>query len=364
MDKKMKVAVVGCGAISDIYLTNMIERFDNLEVVACCAAHFEHAQKKAQKYGIKACTYEEILSDDAIEMVVILTPAPTHEELIRRAIEAGKHVYTEKTMTLSHHTAEKLVSEAQKKGLHIGSAPDTFLGAALQTARKALDDGLIGEITSFDACANRDIDLLASLFGFLRMPGGGIGYDFGVYYLTALVSLFGPVNKVVASVRNLARSRVNVLPDSPSFGQEFAYENESQIFTILEMENGVTGTFSVNGDSIINDQANFTIYGKKGIIKIPDPNNFGGKVVYIPAQNGFEKNMEPQILDYGFPYGENSRGLGPSEMADAIIKGRKHRANAQMACHVLEVIDCIMESGKKGAFVTVTSSCERPEKMN
>ena len=267
MDKKMKVAVVGCGAISDIYLTNMIERFDNLEVVACCAAHFEHAQKKAQKYGIKACTYEEILSDDAIEMVVILTPAPTHEELIRRAIEAGKHVYTEKTMTLSHHTAEKLVSEAQKKGLHIGSAPDTFLGAALQTARKALDDGLIGEITSFDACANRDIDLLASLFGFLRMPGGGIGYDFGVYYLTALVSLFGPVNKVVASVRNLARSRVNVLPDSPSFGQEFAYENESQIFTILEMKNGVTGTFSVNGDSIINDQANFTIYGKKGIIK-------------------------------------------------------------------------------------------------
>lgn len=234
----------------------------------------------------------------------------------------------------------------------------------MQTARKALDDGLIGEITSFDACANRDIDLLASLFGFLRMPGGGIGYDFGVYYLTALVSLFGPVNKVVASVRNLARSRVNVLPDSPSFGQEFAYENESQIFTILEMKNGVTGTFSVNGDSIINDQANFTIYGKKGIIKIPDPNNFGGKVVYIPAQNGFGKNMEPQILDYGFPYGENSRGLGPSEMADAIIKGRKHRANAQMACHVLEVIDCIMESGKKGAFVTVTSSCERPEKMN
>ena len=168
-------------------------------------------------------------------MVVILTPAPTHEELIRRAIEAGKHVYTEKTMTLSHHTAEKLVSEAQKRIVYRISAR-YFLGAALQTARKALDDGLIGEITSFDACANRDIDLLASLFGFLRMPGGGIGYDFGVYYLTALVSLFGPVNKVVASVRNLARSRVNVLPDSPSFGQEFAYENESQIFTILEME--------------------------------------------------------------------------------------------------------------------------------
>ena len=131
MDKKMKVAVVGCGAISDIYLTNMIERFDNLEVVACCAAHFEHAQKKAQKYGIKACTYEEILSDDAIEMVVILTPAPTHEELIRRAIEAGKHVYTEKTMTLSHHTAEKLVSEAQKKRIAYQIGARYFFGSSI-----------------------------------------------------------------------------------------------------------------------------------------------------------------------------------------------------------------------------------------
>ena len=138
----MRVGVVGCGAISDIYLTNMIHNFENLEVAACCAGHLEHAKKKAEQYGIKGCTYEEILADPSIEMVVILTPAPTHEGLIRQALEAGKHVYTEKTMTLAPETAAKLIELAEEKHLYLGSAPDTFLGSALQTARKAIDDGL------------------------------------------------------------------------------------------------------------------------------------------------------------------------------------------------------------------------------
>ena len=350
--KKMRVGVVGCGAISDIYLTNMIHNFENLEVAACCAGHLEHAKKKAEQYGIKGCTYEEILADPSIEMVVILTPAPTHEGLIRQALEAGKHVYTEKTMTLAPETAAKLIELAEEKHL--------YLGSALQTARKAIDDGLIGEVTSFEACANRDLDLLASIFRFLRMPGGGICYDFGVYYLTAIVSLFGPVDRVVSSVRNLAPKRVNVVPDSPEYGQEFDYSNESQAFTILEMKNGVTGTFCVNGDSTINDQAVFTIYGKKGILKLVDPNNFGGDIVYIPGVKDWTQQAVPEVLDYGFAYSENSRGLGPSEMAEAIAEGRLNRANAKMAYHVLDVIDQIMKSAKSGAFEKVPSTCERP----
>lgn len=362
--KKMKTAVVGCGAISDIYLTNMIQNFDNLEVVACCANHLEHAQKKAREYNIQACTYEEILEDPAIELIVVLTPAPTHEELIRKALMAGKHVYTEKTMTLSPATAKKLIQLAEEKHLYLGSAPDTFLGAALQTARKAIDDGLIGEVTSFEACSNRDLDILSSMFRFLRMPGGGICYDFGVYYLTALVSLFGPVDRVVSSVRNLASKRTNVIPDSLEYGQTFDYNNESQVFTILQMENGVTGTFCVNGDSILNDQAAFTIYGKKGILKLTDPNNFGGTITYIPPMTDFDSVPEPKVLDYGFAYSENSRGLGPAEMADAIFSGRQNRASADMAYHVLDVIDHIMESSKTGAFVSVSSTCKRPEPLS
>lgn len=363
MGAAMKTAVVGCGAISDIYLTNMIQRFDNLEVVSCCARHLEHAQKKAEQYGIRACTYEEILADPEIQMVVILTPAPTHEELIRKALLAGKHVYTEKTMTLSTKAAEELIQLAKEKQLYIGSAPDTFLGAALQTVRKAIDDGVIGEVTSFNASTNRDLDWLSSMFSFLRMPGGGIAYDFGVYYLTALVSLFGPVKRVSALVRNLAKTRKNVLPESPEFGQEFVYDNESQIFSILEMENGVAGTLSINGDSVKKERADFLIYGKKGILKICDPNGFGGEVVLIPGAEGEKEAGEPRVLDYGFAYRENSRGIGPSEMAEAIAEGRKNRANAQMACHVLEVIEKMMESGETGRFEEVLSVCERPDAM-
>lgn len=360
---KMRTAVVGCGAISDIYLTNMIQHFSNLEVVACCANHLEHAQKKAEKYGIEARTYEAILADASIELVVVLTPAPTHEALIRQALQAGKHVYTEKTMTLSTESAGNLIALAKEKGLYLGAAPDTFLGAALQTARKAIDDGLIGEVTSFEACANRDLDLLAGMFSFLRMEGGGICYDFGVYYLTALVSLFGPVDSLAASVRNLAERRVNTARESAGFATEFSYSNESQVFTILHMANGVTGTFSVNGDSAINDQAVFMIYGKKGILKLTDPNCFGGDVLYIPAAKGFDEEITPKVLDYGFSYGENSRGLGPAEMAAAIREGRAARADAQMAYHVLDVIGQIMRSSEERRFVNIESTCCRPEAM-
>lgn len=240
--KIMNVAVVGCGAISDIYLENMIYRFDNLNVIACCANHLEHAKEKAEKYGILACTYEEILADPSIDMVVILTPAPTHEVLIRQALEVGKHVYTEKTMTLSAKTANALQELALAQNLFLGSAPDTFLGAALQTAKKAIDNGLIGEVTSFDICANRDLDYLAGLSQFLCMPGGGICYDYSVYHLTALISLLGPVDSVSAIVRNLAPERINTFPDSPTYGKPISYPNESQVFSILKLENGIAGT--------------------------------------------------------------------------------------------------------------------------
>jgi predicted dehydrogenase len=359
----LNTAVVGCGAISDIYLENMIYHFDNLNVTACCANHLEHAKTKADAYGIKGCTYEEILKDPSIDMVVILTPAPTHEILIRQALEAGKHVYTEKTMTLSAQSAMNLQFLAKSKGLYLGSAPDTFLGAALQTARKAIDDGLIGEVTSFDICANRDLDYLSGVSPFLCMPGGGICYDYSVYHLTALVSLLGPVESVSALVRNLAPQRTNTFPDSPTFGQKISYPNESQVFSILKMEHEITGTLSINGDSVIHDLAHFMIYGKKGILKLTDPNTFGGNVIFLPAQKNFEDHPAPEILNYGFSYEENSRGLGPSEMADAIFTKRESRTNASLAIHVLDVIDHMVESSEKGAFVQIPTTCRRPEPL-
>lgn len=359
--RQLRVGVIGCGAISDIYLKNMIGVFDNLEVVACAAAHVENAVKKAAQYGIRGCTVEELLADDTIDMAVILTPAPTHYELAKKALEAGKHVYTEKTMTITPETAAKLLKLADEKGLYLGSAPDTFLGASWQTARKMIDEGKLGEITSFQISANRDLDMLAGLFGFLRMPGGGICYDYGVYYLTALVSLLGPVKRVAATVRNRKPVRVNVIPQSPEFGKEFSYPNESQVFAIVELENGVMGNFALNGDSVLADQAMFSVYGTKGILKLTDPNQFGGKNAFMANSYDFSRTPAWTEIDNVFPHEENSRGIGPAEMAEAILTGRKNRANKEMAYHVLDVIDSMMRSSDSGRFEEVVSSCGRPE---
>lgn len=353
---KMKTAVVGCGAISDIYLKNMIYQFDNLEVVACCANHYENAVKKAEQYHIRACTYDEILADESIKMVVILTPVPTHYELIRRALMAGKHVYTEKTIMVNKEEAEELLALSEEKGLYLGAAPDTFLGASLQLARKVIKDQKLGEITSFQICGNRNLDFLASIFTFLRMPGGGICQDYGVYYLTALVSLLGPVDSVVAVISNKAETRRNICQGSPKYGQEYSYPNESMVTSVIQLENGITGSFSLNGDSIMQDQAIFVIYGTKGILKLSDPNQFGGDIRFLPNNYDWNAQTEETVLENDFPYKENSRGIGPSEMADAIYHNRKNIANKELAYHVLDIICQMKKSSDTHRFEKVEST--------
>lgn len=357
MAQTMKVGVVGCGSISDIYLKNMIGVFDNLEVVACCAAHLENAQKKARQYGIRGCTYEEILADPEIDMVVILTPAPTHYGLIKQGLEAGKHVYSEKTMTVDLAQARELAALADEKGLYLGAAPDTFLGAALQRARQIVDSGCIGEVTSFQICANRNLDWLTSHFRFLRMEGGGICYDYGVYYLTALVSLLGPVAEVSAIVENRKPVRVDQNADSPDFGKEFRYDNEGQVTALVRLENGVSGTFTLNGESLLADMAVFSIYGTEGVLKLTDPNGFGGELKLVKFENW---NFSEETVENYLPHSDNSRGLGPAEMAAAIREGRPNRASKEMAVHVLDTICAMMESARNKRFVPVESTCSRP----
>ena len=356
--KKMRVGVVGCGAISDIYLTNMIHNFENLEVAACCAGHLEHAKKKAEQYGIKGCTYEEILADPSIEMVVILTPAPTHEGLIRQALEAGKHVYTEKTMTLAPETAAKLIELAEEKHLYLGSAPDTFLGSALQTARKAIDDGLIGEVTSFEACANRDLDLLASMFGFLRMPGGGICYDFGVYYLTALVNLLGPVAAVSAMTGTSFPTRT--ITSTPHFGETIEVHTPTYITGNLRFASGAIGTLFTTFDVHYPSQARLEVYGSEGTLYVPDPNGFGGPVKLFRPEQG--SVMEMPLC---YPYPGNSRALGLADMAKALSSrdGKWFRANCRQTFHILEIMEGILTSGKQRREIEIESRFEKMPPM-
>ena len=358
----MKIGVVGCGMISDIYQSNMRNVFADTEVVACCAAHMESARRSAEKYGLRACTFEEMLAMPEIEMVVVLTPAPTHYSLIRQALEAGKHVYTEKSLTISLPDAKELLRLADEKKLYLGSAPDTFMGSALQTVRKAVDEGRIGEVTSFFVSATRNLDYIAGMHKFLCMPGGGVGFDYGVYYLTALVSILGPVKRVHALVRNLRPRRVNLVEGHPDFGQEFDSPNEDQIMAVLEFENGVAGTLSLNGDTVTPDLADFTLYGTKGALRITDPNGFGGEVLVVDDPLDW---VEPpvSVLESDFLFSENSRGIGPEEMICAIREKRENRACKEMAFHELDVLCSMVESSEKGMAVEVSSTCKRPEPL-
>lgn len=359
MGRKMKTGVIGSGRISGEYLNNMMGLFNNLEVVACSSANMENARKRAAEFGIEARTNAEIFADPEIELVVILVPAPAHAGLIEQALLAGKHVYTEKTMTVDLEDARRLVALAKEKELYLGSAPDTFLGAAWQTARKAIDDGLIGDVVSFSMNVNRNIDFMASLFEFLRLPGGGFAYDYGVYYLTALVSLLGPVESLFSVVKNKAAVRTNCAPMSADFGKPYPYENESQIYALLNLESGVTGTVSLDGDSALQDLALFYIYGSKGVLKLTCANDFGGEVILIPSSFDPEE-AKPQVLPNSSPIRDGNRGIGPAEMADAIQKGRPNRASADMALHVLDVISQMMVSSEKQQLVKVESTCRKP----
>lgn len=361
--KKVCVGVVGAGAISDIYLKNMIHRFENLYVKSICAAHLESAQKKAQEYGIQAVTMEEMFDDPEIRMIVNLTPAHTHYSVIRAALEHGKHVYTEKTLTDDINKSAELVRLAKEKGLYLGSAPDTFMGSALQTARSAIDSGMLGEIHSFAVSANRNNDILLSLFDFLRKPGGGIVCDYAVYYVTALVSLLGPVARVGSIVGYPYPTHVNCVPGTPLYGQTMDTPNESQVNAVLQFENDVTGTFHIDADSVMEDQAYFTIYGTKGILILTDPNQFGGQVCFLPNIPNPEERQEASVLQSVNEYSDNSRGIGPADLADTILNGTPLRPSAEMAYHVHEVLNAMLEGGTSGGFTDIRSSCVRPEPL-
>ena len=358
--KALGVGVIGAGAISGIYLENMVGRFPQLHVVAVAANHVENAQRKAEKYGLEACTVDRLLEDERVELVVVLTPVGAHYDLIKRALLAGKHVYTEKTMTDDPEKARELAALAEERGLYLGAAPDTFLGAAWQTARAAIDAGAIGAVRSFAISANRDNRVLLSIAPFLRQPGAGVLYDYGVYYLTALVSLLGPVARVGGVVERPCPEHRNVLPDSPQFGQPIHNPNESRVSAILQMESGVSGTLHIDTDSVLTDQAFFAVYGSEGILYLTDPNQFGGTVRLLPNTTDWEHPAQPVELWNCASYGDNSRGLGPAEMADAILAGRKNRAGKEMACHVLEVLNGILRGGEQGGFTDIASTCQRP----
>jgi len=357
MNRKIKVAVIGCGNISGIYLRNLTETFKNVEVVACSDIVEERRIEVASKYGIKACTTEEILNNDEIEIVVNLTIPAVHYEVSLAVLKAGKSVYVEKPLTLTREQGRAILDLADKKGLYVGCAPDTFLGAGIQTCLKLINDGWIGDVLSANAfmtCHGHESWHPDPEFYYKK--GGGPMFDMGPYYVTALVALIGRV-KSVSGMTKIGFSE-RVITSEKKFGQKVSVEVPSHIAGLMEFDNGAVATIITSFDVWKANLPKIEIHGTKGSISVPDPNTFGG-----PVKIKCENHKDWAEVPLTHFYDANSRGLGISDMADAMINKRENRASGKLAYHVLDVMQAFYDSADLKKQVEIKSECERPEAL-
>ena len=349
----VKTAIVGCGGISNAYLGTMINKFKILDVVGGYDRNPDKVKDKVEKYGIKALTWDEIISDPSIEIVVNLTAPTGHYPVIKQLLEAGKHVYTEKVLSVELEHAAELVKIANEK-IYLGAAPDTFLGSAIQTARYVVESGMIGEVTSCVSTLTRDSEIFSRAFPFTAKPGGGIGFDVGIYSITALLSIFGPVKEVSGVVRTRKPQRQNFALEN--FGEPFQIECENLMAGTLQFEGGAVGNVLFDANSIftVPERPVLTLHGTMGILYMADPDHFGGEVKVI-----VKSSNEPFVMPQSHAFSDECRGLGVAEMAWSLRMGRKNRANKEMAYHALEVLHGIVKSSETKSNQVMKSTFEK-----
>ncbi|MBQ9788579.1 MAG: Gfo/Idh/MocA family oxidoreductase [Lentisphaeria bacterium] len=355
----MKVGLVGCGNISQIYLQNAATMFRNIEIIKCADLKKDAAQKCAEKWGIEAVSIDNLLADKEIEIVLNLTTPQSHVEIDLAALQFSKHVYAEKPFAIDMESAAKVIKLAEEKKLRVGSAPDTFLGSAHQTCRKMIDSNLIGKVMSgvaFMMCPGHESWHPSP--GFYYLQGGGPLFDMGPYYITALVNMLGKVKRVCAINNRATNLRQGY---GVNENKTFPVEVDTHVSAILEFENSAVVNLICSFD--VQKHSNYReieLYGTEGSLHVPDPNNFGGEIRFF--KKGLTKNWAD--AQDSLPYNTNSRALGLADMIDAIENNREHRCNGKIAYHVLEVMCGIIESGKCGRSIDIQSSCSRPEVLD
>jgi len=350
----MKVAVVGCGNISDIYFQNL-KAFSGLDVVACADIDVERARHKAQKHGIPvAGTAEDVLARPEVELVVNLTRPQQHAELGLQFLRAGKHVYNEKPLAIRRTDGRRMIEEARQRGLRVGSAPDTFLGAGLQTCRKTLDDGVIGQPVAATAfMLSHGPEGWHPEPDFFFQEGGGPLFDMGPYYLTALVHLMGPVRRVSASAQAFFPHRI--IGRGPRAGERLPVRTPTHVAGQLEFHSGAIATLIFSFDVWASQLPFIEVYGTEGSLSVPDPNFFGGPVrVHRVEERGWRDVPLTHANE------KNSRGLGVLDLARAVAARRPHRASGEMAYHVLDIMESLLDAARQGRHLDLQSTCERP----
>jgi predicted dehydrogenase len=362
MDSRIPIGVIGCGNISPAYF-DAAKRFKDVRMVACADMDLSRAKSRAEQYGIEALTVEQMLAHPEIQIVINLTIPKAHGAVAISVLEAGKHVYNEKPLALDRAEAKSMLDIATRKGLLVGGAPDTFMGAGLQTCRKLIDDGVIGTPIGFSAfmlCHGHENWHPDPEFYY--KAGGGPMFDMGPYYLTALVNLLGPITRVSGTTRTTFATRT--ITSKPKFGQTVTVDVPTHIVSVLDFASGATGTLTTSFDVWHHNMPNIEIYGSEGSLHAPDPNSFAGPVRVALAADYGKKEGVWQDMPLTHAYDGYSRGLGPANMALALKRGEKtHRASGALCYHVLDVMHAIHEASDSGTYVNIASTCERPEPM-
>jgi len=349
-----RVGVIGAGTISRNYLAHAVDF--GLEVVAVADLDPERARSAAEEHGIAAVSPVDELPHRAdVDVVLNLTVPAAHAEVTGAAIEAGKHVYVEKPLAVWREDGRRLVEAAADAGVRLGVAPDTFLGDGMQTCRRLIDAGAIGEpVGGAVVMACHGHESWHPSPEFYYQAGGGPLMDMGPYHITALVSLLGPVRRVSAASRASLAERT--IGSGPRAGTRFPVEVPTHIAGVLELASGAIVSLLMTFDVWAARLPPFELFGTEGSLDGPDPNTFAGPVLVWPASR---REWEPMPLHRsGRP---QTRGLGLAEMMAAVAGGRPHRASGQLGLHVLDVMNCLAESAALGRHVTVSTSCARPE---
>lgn len=359
MGGKVKIGMVGVGAISGIYLKNITSCFQEIELVAVCDLIRERAEKAQEEYKVPKIydNMYDLFADPEIEIVLNLTRPYEHFEVTKAALLAGKHVYSEKPLAATLEEGRQLTELAEEKGLLLGGAPDTFMGAGIQTCRKLIDDGYIGDpigASAFMIC--RGHESWHPDPAFYYQHGGGPMLDMGPYYVTALVNLLGGVSSVIGVTKASYSQRV--ITSQPHCGEIVDVQVPTYVTGILNFDNGATGTIFTTFDVCYKDSARLEIYGSQGTLFVPDPNTFGGPVKLLRREDN-----EVKEIPLCFDYAENSRALGLADMAKSLRSGRESRTSWHQTYHVLEIMQSFEKSSNSGAVVPIQSKYVRSEPM-
>jgi predicted dehydrogenase len=370
MASKTKVGIIGCGNISGIYIQNFY-KLRNIELAALADIDLSRAQWRRdeiqKKYNAEwnlpgeprlpvACTVKELLANPEISIVVNLTIPKAHAEVAIQCLEAGKHTYHEKPFSLTRDEGKKILAAAKSKNLRVGCAPDTFLGGGIQTCRKLIDDGWIGEpiaATAFMTTPGHESWHPDPEFYY--HVGGGPMFDMGPYYLTAMINLMGGIKKVTGFARATYPTRT--ITSSKKYGQTVKVETPTHIATMLEFSSGAIGTMMMSFDIYGANLPRIEVYGTNGSISVPDPNTFGGEIKVKVGRD----DWAPVPFTHG--YRDNWRGLGVADMAAGIAANRPHRASGDLAFHVVDVMQASLETAEQGKAIPIGSTVERPAAM-